>query len=377
MSLNFRFAIVSDPHVGIPHTIGNISSRFHLIEISIPAIELVFERLTRENIDFLLLPGDLTQHGEPDNHAWLADRLERLPFPVYVIPGNHDVPVAESDGQSIAWKDFPHYYRKCGYENPECLYYTCLVLPGVRLIALNSNIFDADGHQLGRLDRPQLRWLEDVLVGSRARHELVLLMVHHNVVEHLPDQSNHPIGRRYMLDNARELRSMLRKYGVQLVFTGHLHAQNIAGEQGLYDITTGSLVGYPHPYRILEFRTSPQEQQTLKISSQRVESLPGWPDLQVKSRDLMGDRSYPFMMRLLSEPPLNLPKPLCEELVPSLRYFWAEIASGDAQFYFPQFPPEVRQYFQRFNPGGKEGQPTLKDNNVTLEIHTTSDNFAT
>ena len=368
MSLNFRFAIISDPHVGLPHTIWNITNRFHLIEISIPALEVVFERLIQENIDFLLLPGDLTQHGEPDNHAWLANRLARLPFPVYVIPGNHDVPVLKSDRQSIGWADFGHYYQQCGYKNPECLYYTDRVLPGVRLIALNSNIFDADGNQLGRLDEVQLHWLEDVLLTATANDELVLLMVHHNVVEHLPDQSNHSMGRRYMLDDAKDLRELLRKYGVQLVFTGHLHAQHIAGEQGLYDITTGSLVGYPHPYRILEFRTDPLGKQTLEISSDRVESLPGWPDLAAKSRKLMGDRSHPFMMRLLSAPPLNLPKSLCEEFAPVLRNFWADVASGDARIDFPQFPPEVRQYFQGFTRTDANGQPELKDNNITLHL---------
>lgn len=375
MSLNFRFAVVSDPHVGLPHTIWNISTRFHLIEISIPAIELVFERLVRENIDFLLLPGDLTQHGEPDNHAWLANRLERLPFPVYVIPGNHDVPVLNSDGQSIAWADFGRYYQKCGYKNPECLYYTDEVLPGLRLIALNSNIFDAHGNQLGRLDEAQLRWLEDVLVTATARDELVLVMVHHNVVEHLPDQSNHLMGRRYMLDRAGEFRQLLRKYQVQLVFTGHLHAQHIACDPpSLYDITTGSLVGYPHPYRILEFCTDTQGKQTLKISSDRVESVPGWPDLSLRSRQLMGDRSYPFMTRLLSAPPLSLPPSLCEQFAPVLRDFWADVASGDAQFDFPQFPPEVRQYFQGFSRTDANGQPLLKDNNMTLPLHNRFEN---
>lgn len=201
MNLNFRFAIVSDPHVALPHTIENSKSPFHLIEISIPALELVFERLAQANakIDFLLLTGDLTHHGEPDNHAWLASRLVRLPFPVYVIPGNHDIPVLKSNHQSIGWTEFGHYYQKSGYENPESLYYTCEMLPGVRLIALNSNIFDAQGNQLGRLDEAQLQWLEDVLIRANAHQELVLVMVHHNVVEHLPDQSNHAMGRRYML----------------------------------------------------------------------------------------------------------------------------------------------------------------------------------
>lgn len=368
MNMNFRFAIISDPHVCLPHTIENISHRFHLMEISIPALELVLERLTQENINFLLIPGDLTHHGEPDNHAWLAARLARLPFPVYVIPGNHDIPVLKSDCQSIAWTEFGYYYQKSGYEHPEPLYYTCEIIPGVRLIALNSNIFDAEGNQLGQLDEAQLYWLEDVLSQSSANQELVLVMVHHNVVEHLPDQSSHAMGRRYMLANAGDLRRLLRKYGVQLVFTGHLHAQHIACDQGLYDITTGSLVGYPHPYRILEFRTDASGKQTLHIASYRVESLPGWPDLPVKSRQLMADRSYPFMMRLLSLPPLSLPQPLCEQFAPFLRYFWADIACGDARMDFPQFPPQLRQYFQRFSSTDANGKPMIKDNNITLEI---------
>ncbi len=93
MDLNFRFAIVSDLHIALPHTIWNHPSRFHLVEVSIPAFESVLRHLTQLDLDFLLLPGDLTQHGEPENHAWLQQRLAQLPFPVYVVPGNHDVPV--------------------------------------------------------------------------------------------------------------------------------------------------------------------------------------------------------------------------------------------------------------------------------------------
>jgi len=53
-----------------------------------------------------------------------------------------------------------------------------------------------------------------------------------------------------ILENAPELLQLLRDSGVQLVFTGHLHVQDIAYCQGVYDITTGSLVSYPHPYRV-------------------------------------------------------------------------------------------------------------------------------
>lgn len=366
MSLNFRFAVVSDPHIALPHTIWDHPSRFHLVEVSIPALEIILDRLSQLDLDFLLLPGDLTQHGEPENHAWLAERLARLPYPAYVIPGNHDVPVLEADGRSIGLADFPHYYHKQGYEDPTQIYYTCQPLPGVRLIGLNSNLFDAQGTQLGRVDQAQLEWLRAVL--ATTTDELVLVMIHHNVVEHLPGQSRHPLGKRYMLENTSELLPILRSAGVQLVFTGHLHVQDVAYQQGIYDITTGSLVSYPHPYRVLQLRTDDRGDRWLQIESGRVEAVPDFPTLQETSRQWMGDRSHPFMMKLLTHPPLNLPPEEAEELLPSLRYFWADIANGDAQFEFPAFPPKARRHFRRFSAIDGDGTPTLVDNWVTLRL---------
>ena len=365
MSLNFRFAVVSDLHIALPHTIWNHPSRFHLVEVSIPALEVVLKHLEQQQLDFLLLPGDLTQDGEPDNHAWLSDRLSQLPFPVYVVPGNHDIRAVLADERSIAAADFPHYYRKFGYENAQ-LYYTCEVLPGVRLIGLNSNQFDQQGkqQQVGRLDDAQLEWLKEVL--AQAKDDLVLVMVHHNVVEHMPNQSSHLLGRRYMVENAPELLQLLHASGVKMVFTGHLHVQDVAQSQGVYDITTGSLVSYPHPYRILQFHRDYQGKDCLRIESHRVESVPDWPQLQQVSRQWLGDHSLPFMLKLLTEPPLNLALGQAEKLAPTLHYFWADIAAGDALFNFPSFPTDARHYFEQFGAVTPGGTPNLIDNSVTL-----------
>jgi 3',5'-cyclic AMP phosphodiesterase CpdA len=364
MTLKFRFAVVSDLHIALPHTIWNHPSRFHLVEVSIPALENVLENLTKLNLDFLLLPGDLTQHGEPDNHVWLAERLSQLPFPAYVVPGNHDVPVLRANEQSIAFDAFPYHYRLFGYNEPTKYYYTCQLLPGVRLIGLNSNHFDDQGEQVGRLDAKQLHWLEDVL--EAYRHELVLLMLHHNVIEHLPNQSRHPMANRYMLENASELLQLLRQYGVRLIFTGHLHVQDVAYQEGVYDITTGSLVSYPHPYRVLEYHQDMLGREWLQILSHRVESVPDFPNLQQTSRQWMGDRSLPFLLKFLTLPPLSLPLATAQELAPSLREFWANIASGDALFDYIDFPQDLRHHFSKYSAISACGTPSLIDNNTTL-----------
>ncbi|MEH2372727.1 metallophosphoesterase family protein [Nostoc sp.] len=371
MTLNFRFAVVSDLHLALPHTIWDHPSRFHLVEVSISAFKSVLEHLIQLDLDFLLLPGDLTQHGEPENHAWLQQCLAQLPFPVYVVPGNHDVPVLLASQQSIAFADFPYYYTKFGYDDPQQMYYIRQLLPGVKLIGLNSNSFNEQDEQVGCLDTKQLRWLEEVLAASG--DELVLVMVHHNVVEHLPNQSSHPLANRYMLANSPELLQLLRRYGVKLVFTGHLHIQDVAYSDGVYDITTGSLVSYPHPYRVLEFHRDNEGKESLQILSHRVESVPEFPDLQQSSRQWMGDRSFPFLIKLLTDSPLYLPLSQAKKLAPSLRDFWSTIADGDAVLDYPNFPLEVRRYIQTYNALAQPNPDmafsetlTLIDNNSTL-----------
>ncbi|MEM7726347.1 MAG: metallophosphoesterase [Cyanobacteria bacterium P01_A01_bin.45] len=364
MTYQFRFAVVSDLHIGLPHTIWDHPSRFHLVEVSIPAFESVLEHLLQLNLDFLLLPGDLTQHGESENHTWLQQKLSKLPFPSYVVPGNHDVPVLNPNEQSIGFSEFPSYYRKFGYIGTEQHYYTTQLMPGVRLIGLNSNYFDGEGKQLGLIDQQQLQWLEKVL--SQSNNELVLVMVHHNAVEHLPNQLKHGMGSRYMINNAPELVKILKRYGVKLVFTGHLHVQDISCEDGVYDITTGSLVSYPHPYRVFEYHRDRNGHNWLQVMSHRVKSVPDFPNLQQTSRKWMGDRSFPFLVKFLTSPPLNLPLEKAEELAPSLRDFWSTIADGDALFESEKFPSSAHNYLKKYGAITSSGTPKLIDNYATL-----------
>lgn len=363
MTSNFRFGIISDLHIALPETIEDNPHRFHLVEVSIPALEAALAHLISLDLDFLLLPGDLTQDGEIINHQWLANRLAKLPFPTYVIPGNHDVPNLNATETTIALKDFPSYYHKYGYQNKQQLYYSAEILPGVQLIALNSNNFNAEGKQIGYLDKTQLGWLKETL--ETLKDKLVLVTIHHNIIEHFPKQKEHPFGQRYMLDNADTLLEILQKHEVKLIFTGHLHVQDIASSPNIYEICTGSLVSYPHPYRVVEVSNSDRDIQ-IKIESFKVNSVTGWQNLGETSREWMGDRSEFFMLKLLTLPPLNLSPKEAQQYATQLRYFWSDFAAGDAILDFPQLPENLRKYFQSFSAVDEKGKPALIDNNTTI-----------
>lgn len=374
-TLNFKFAVISDLHIALPHTIWDAPNRFHLVEVSIPAFEQILAQLAGDRPDFLLLPGDLVQHGERENHQWMAERLAQLPFPTYVVPGNHDVvsqwgnlPTDESGKDRIALTDFPKIYQQFGYADGQQLYYQKEILPNVHLIGLNSNAFDAEGVQIGTgiIDDDQLAWLDEQLAALAGK--FVMVMVHHNVLEHLPGQSTTKLGQRYMIQNAPELVERLQAAKVPVAFTGHLHVQDIAQADDFYAITTGSLVSYPHPYRMMSLTTDEAGQYQLRVESQRIESVPEWPTLQQTSKDWMGDRSFPFILKLLTDPPLSLSLKQAKTYAPHIRDFWATVAAGDALFDYPQLPEVAQKYFQQYEATCPQGKPRLIDNNATLTL---------
>ncbi|MEM9004465.1 MAG: metallophosphoesterase [Cyanobacteria bacterium P01_F01_bin.86] len=365
MASPFRFAVVSDPHVTLPQTLHDSPNRFHLMEVSVPVLESILRSLETQALDFLLLPGDLTQHGERENHHWLVNRLKALPFPTYVVPGNHDIITRDGCDRTLSLREFPQAYSVFGYDQDEP-YYCREVLPGVHLIGLNSIAFDAEGQQLtrGYVEDDQLHWLSAQLEALAG--QWVMVMIHHNVLEHLPGQAKHPLGKRYILKNRQALIRQLTNQGVNLLFTGHLHVQDIAQTETLCEITTGSLVSYPHPYRIITMTPQTTGQMQVQVETFRVPAVQDWPDLQASSLQWMCDRSQPFMIKLLTNPPFGLAPDKAEHLAPVLKDFWATIAAGDGDFDYPQMPPAVNQRLRAFGAVDAQGAHHPIDNDTTL-----------
>ena len=60
-----------------------------------------------------------------------------------------------------------------------------------------------------------------------------------------------------MVDEATEVRKALMEAGVRVVFTGHFHIQDVAKDynetrtDSIYDVSTGSTVTYPRPFRLV------------------------------------------------------------------------------------------------------------------------------
>lgn len=126
-------------------------------------LDAVLERLIafRPHLDLLLVTGDLTERGDQASMTRLRDRLERLPFPWAVLPGNHDL-------RSSLLEVFPETPSFDGY-----------VQSALETFALRILLLDTveEGRHAGAFDGGRAAWLERVL--AAAPGQPTLLVMHH------------------------------------------------------------------------------------------------------------------------------------------------------------------------------------------------------
>src|SRR4051812_36547810 len=76
---SFRFAFISDTHIGSPNGAAEEDLRRTVADIN-----------TMKDVAFVVITGDITELGT-DEQIMLAKRiLDSLSVPYYIIPGNHD-----------------------------------------------------------------------------------------------------------------------------------------------------------------------------------------------------------------------------------------------------------------------------------------------
>lgn len=118
----------------------------------------------KQRPDAVVITGDLTDFGRPEEYATLRELLALLPMPVYVIPGNHD----DRDALRAAFRD--HAYLR---QSQEFVQYVIDAHP-LRIVALDTVI---PGASEGELCPERLAWLESALARSPDTPTVVLM--HH------------------------------------------------------------------------------------------------------------------------------------------------------------------------------------------------------
>lgn len=180
----------------------------------VPRLEAVVEAISSlpNKLDGVLVSGDLTHDGGPEEYRLARELLEGLEAPLHVLPGNHD-------DRALLRETFD--LPGVGGESID---YTVEV-GELRLIALDSNV---PGQDPGGFDPEQLGWLDDEL--RKAGGKPTLLALHHTPMPTAVrewDGINMPLAEREALAEVVGHHPHLRA-----IVGGHLHriaASTLAG----------------------------------------------------------------------------------------------------------------------------------------------------
>lgn len=283
----FRAVIASDLHYiapeltdggpGYQQILKNGDSKF------MPYVEEITDAFLDEVLadppDVVLLTGDLTFNGAEISHRRLAGKLQRLEdagIPVLVLPGNHDVynenaalyrggsfervPFADSESFAGIYRDFGP--GEALSADSDSLSYVWQLNEQVWIMMLDENT----AHDFCGLSDRSFQWIEAQLQKAREEGRFVLVAGHQNVFQHSIFRGG------YVIQGAQRLQELLRRYGVPLCLSGHLHTQHVLSEDGLTEIATSALCSYPCQYAVLT-----AEDGRLRYGTRRLD-LAAWAE---------------------------------------------------------------------------------------------------
>ena len=301
--MNLRIAVMSDDHYLSPSMIRDtedyktaLNSDRKMFAESDAILRTLLDAVRQDKPDVLLLSGDLTKDGEQECHKALAKQLKQLQkevpgMKVYVINGNHDIRNSDAlnfntpDGKAVPAtrthpKDFKQIYDFV-YSDPTViatytppagkeaggLSYVARPADGFTPVVIDTGRYSSDNTSTGKdehetsgaISSDLEQWVIAQIQAAKARGDVVLGMQHHGLVAHFDVEPT--ILPMYLVNNYDRLAQEYADAGMSVMFTGHMHAVDIAAKttdagNTIYDIETGSGLTYPSPLRFVEVRRS-------------------------------------------------------------------------------------------------------------------------
>lgn len=189
-------AQITDIHIGFDR--GNAD------EFNMQRLRKVLARIidSPNKPDLLLMSGDLTEFGDAESYARLAEAVVDLPFPVWAMTGNHDLrePLLAAFPETPSEDGFVHYV---------------LEFPELRLVVLDTLEIGRHG---GAFCETRAAWLRRQLDDAPDRPTVIAM--HHPPFESgltwLDGSANEPWMHRFA-------EAIAGQRQVKAVIAGHLH----------------------------------------------------------------------------------------------------------------------------------------------------------
>lgn len=283
-------------------------------------IDSALDMIEKDRPDLVLVSGDLTKDGEKLGHQNMAKKLRKIEketnAKVFVINGNHDIynyqdsctfeNGKKEQAPTTTPADFKEIYGEFGYNGEYGAHYYeppagrqagglsySVTVGDYVIIGIDSGRYSPDADTgmntnehitAGRIDASLLPWVEDQVKKAIADGKTPIGLMHHGLVPHFSKEAE--LLSEYVVDDWQEAASTLADAGMRYIFTGHMHANDIAeytsvNGNKIYDLETGSLAAYGSPVRTVTIQrdqkmtdqSTVQFDETFHVKSTSVKSI--------------------------------------------------------------------------------------------------------
>ena len=368
-----RVMVIADPHVLAPELMPEgealeamMANQRKMIDLSPAAFEVLMDTAAAYRPDLLLIPGDITKDGEPESHAWVAAHLQTLGIPALVIPGNHDLSADVTD----AAFDALYADHMGAIRDTESHSYVAEPFPGVVVLAIDGVRGNAG---TGELSENTLNWLLAQADAAVAQGKLVIGMCHWQLMDHFDQQSN--IVSACQLKDAQTIAQQLAQHKVHVVLTGHMHVGDVSTAfyhpasgtelDSLVEVSTGSPITFPCPYRWLEIA---DDRQTISMQTDYLTTLDTIEDLYSYSRAWMAEHTLSIIPSMSARAWSKV-----EALAPaSIMNMLDGIPSTDegrTELFMRHMGTDVANLYLLHSEGNEPTQPEKKAVVDSLQVH--------
>ncbi len=298
-----KLGVMTDLHYYAPENIDDLDkcqyvcektmSMSHLSDAIVrTALRFYADKAAKGELDYLIIPGDLTKDGDYVSHTMLAKILEaweeETGVPVLVTNGNHDINNSNAqvfkNGRFVkesslvtSPEQFREIYKNLGFDlaieefNPPAgekaggLSYVAQLKNGYRLVVIDGGIYSADATEdgvdehetAGRYSDAVFAWALEQISVSKEKGFSVIGMTHWNIVPHFGEEEAATM-TAFLIEDFEYVSECLADAGMQYVFTGHLHNHDInqhISDNGniIYDVATSSVINYSNLIRTVTF----------------------------------------------------------------------------------------------------------------------------
>jgi len=174
-------------------------------------IDGLLESLKEARPDLVIVSGDLTQRARAGQFQKAKQFLDRLPCPTLIVPGNHDLPLYNLFKRfGRPWANWTHFVSR---DLEPIIRGDDFVVAGVNTARRWATLFD---QTRGRISAGQTISAINHLRAAPDDH-LRILVAHHPFW--LPVE----LARRHLVGGRDNALAALRRAGVDMILSGHVH----------------------------------------------------------------------------------------------------------------------------------------------------------